>query len=149
MGYMSNKAIIIAVSLLITISITSAILLIIGQVKNIYRTVYETDTSIHNGVDEFDVYNSTVKNSLDLVNTAKKYKERNDVTIKVENSGFNGNYSNLTEKNNLISQIEDSSYLDVKREDENIIINSDSSADRYNVSINQSNSITTIIFKKM
>lgn len=148
MGYMSNKAIVIAVSLLITIAISSAVLLIINQVKGIYTSVYETDTSIRNGVDEFDIYNSTVKNSLDLVNTVKKYKDRNDVTIKIENSVFSGSYGSIDEKKNLILQIEDDSYLNVKREDENISLNSDNSANIYDVSIDQSSGITNIIFKQ-
>ena len=49
---MSNKALIIAVSLLVTMTIASAVLLIINQVTGVYRTVYETDTLIQSNFDE-------------------------------------------------------------------------------------------------
>ena len=44
--------------------------------------------------------------------------------------------------------IEDDSYLNVKREDENISLNSDNSANIYDVSIDQSSGITNRIFKQ-
>ena len=51
---MSNKALIIAVSLIVTMAIASSVLLIINQVVTVYGQVYETDTSIQSGFDEFD-----------------------------------------------------------------------------------------------
>lgn len=58
---MSNKALIIAVSLIVTMAIASAVLLIINQVVTVYGQVYETDTSIRSGFDEFDSYDNTQK----------------------------------------------------------------------------------------
>ena len=81
MGYMSNKALIIAVSLLVTMAITSAVLIIVNQVTGVYKQVYETDTLIQSAFDEFDQYNNTVKTQLDLLNTAKKYKDNQNVYV--------------------------------------------------------------------
>ena len=71
MDYMSNKALIIAVSLIVTMAIASAVLLIINQVVTVYGQVYETDTSIQSGFDEFDSYDNTQKTALDVLNTVK------------------------------------------------------------------------------
>ena len=81
MGYMSNKALIIAVSLLVTMAIASAVLIIVNQVTGVYKQVYETDTLIQSAFDEFDQYNNTVKTQLDLLNTAKKYKDNQNVYV--------------------------------------------------------------------
>ena len=78
---MSNKALIIAVSLLVTMAITSAVLIIVNQVTGVYKQVYETDTLIQSAFDEFDQYNNTVKTQLDLLNTAKKYKDNQNVYV--------------------------------------------------------------------
>lgn len=71
MDYMSNKALIIAVSLIVTMTVASAVLLIINQVTTIYGQVYETDTSIQNTFDEFDSYDNTEKTLLEFLNTIK------------------------------------------------------------------------------
>ena len=68
MDYMSNKALIIAVSLIVTMTVASAVLLIINQVTTIYGQVYETDTSIQNTFDEFDSYDNTEKTLLEFLN---------------------------------------------------------------------------------
>ena len=75
MDYMSNKALVIAVSLLVTMGIASAVLYTINQVMGIYKDVYETDTLIQSNFDEFDAYDGAVKTELDLLNVAKKYKK--------------------------------------------------------------------------
>ena len=81
MDYMSNKALIIAVSLIVTMAIASAVLLIINQVVTVYGQVYETDTSIQSGFDEFDSYDNTQKTALDVLNTVKKYKNNSLVSV--------------------------------------------------------------------
>lgn len=78
---MSNKALIIAVSLLITMGIASAVLYTTNQVMGIYKTVYETDTLIQSNFDEFDAYDGAVKTKLDLLNTLKKYKDSDNIYI--------------------------------------------------------------------
>ncbi len=90
MDAISNKAIMIGVSILITIAITSSILIIIGQVKSIYGDVYKTDISIQSGFNEFDAYNNTKKTGVDLLNAVRKYKDAPLVKI----------YYNGAERNN-------------------------------------------------
>ena len=86
MDYMSNKTLIIAVSLIVTMAIASAVLLIINQVVTVYGQVYETDTSIQSGFDEFDSYDNTQKTALEVLNTVKKYKNNSLVSV-VDESG--------------------------------------------------------------
>ena len=81
MDYMSNKALIIAVSLIVTMTIASAVLYTVNQVTGIYKNVYETDTLIQSNFDEFDAYDGTVKTKLDLLNTAKKYENSTSVFV--------------------------------------------------------------------
>ena len=81
MSEMSNKALIIAVSLFITISITSSILLIMSHFKDIYAEVEKTDINIGNRFTEFDKYDNTTLTGLDVKNTIKKYQNNSLVTI--------------------------------------------------------------------
>ena len=96
MDYMSNKALIIAVSLIVTMTIASAVLYTVNQVTGIYKNVYETDTLIQSNFDEFDAYDGTVKTKLDLLNTAKKYE--NSTSIFVTNISQGNIGSNIEEK---------------------------------------------------
>jgi hypothetical protein len=73
MEQMSNKALIIAVSLIVTMTIASSILYTINQVKQLYKQVYETNTSIQSSFDEFSAYDGGVKTYLDFENTIRKY----------------------------------------------------------------------------
>lgn len=84
---MSNKALVIAVSLLITMGIASAVLYTINQVMGVYKTVYETDTLIQSNFDEFDAYDGAEKTKLDLLNTLKKYKDNSAVAVTSKNKG--------------------------------------------------------------
>lgn len=104
MDYISNKALIIAVSLLITMGIASAVLYTINQVTGIYKTVYETDTLIQSNFDEFDAYNDVEKTKLDLLNAAKKYKDSSTVYVTTKKQS-DVNLANVNEvKNNRINQ---------------------------------------------
>ena len=89
MEYMSNKALVIAVSLIISMSIASAVILVINQVMTVYKQVYETDTSIKSGFDEFDSYDNTTKTALEVLSTIKKYKDNSLVEIIVAGQGNN------------------------------------------------------------
>lgn len=89
MEYMSNKALVIAVSLIISMSIASAVILVINQVMTVYKQVYETDTSIKSGFDEFDSYDNTTKTALEVLSTVKKYKNNSLVEIIVAGQGNN------------------------------------------------------------
>ena len=86
---MSNKALVIAVSLIISMSIASAVILVINQVMTVYKQVYEADTSIKSGFDEFDSYDNTTKTALEVLSTVKKYKDNSLVEIIVAGQGNN------------------------------------------------------------
>lgn len=98
MDYMSNKALIIAVSLIVTMAISSAVLFTINQVTGIYKTVYETDTLIQSNFDEFDAYDGAVKTKLDLLNAAKKYKDNESVYVVIKDKSDFTELSNDNEK---------------------------------------------------
>lgn len=81
MSEISNKAIMISVSLLVTIAITSSIIMVIGYFRDIYKTVDKTDISIRQGLTSFDMYDNTEMTGLELINTYNKYK--NDAIVNV------------------------------------------------------------------
>lgn len=149
MGYMSNKALIIAVSLLVTMTIASAVLLIINQVTGVYRTVYETDTLIQSNFDEFDAYDGAVKNQLDLLNVTKKYKDTLNVfvTLNSENDVKNGK---VGQKMNTSSSIETLKENLNEKTDENgnVVVDSDKAAEGYNTYVYKTNDIIYIGFVK-
>jgi len=82
MNAITNRAIFIGASLLITIVITSAIILVITQVTGIYQRVYNTDISIRKQYDEFSAFDHhATKTGMDLLNVVNKY--RNDAGVKI------------------------------------------------------------------
>lgn len=103
MEYMSNKALVIAVSLIISMSIASAVILVINQVMTVYKQVYETDTSIKSGFDEFDSYDNTTKTALEVLSTVKKYKDNSLVEIIVAGQGNNKDAIQSYIENSIIS----------------------------------------------
>lgn len=87
MNTVTNKAIVIAVGIFITIAITSAILTSINLMRQVYADVYETDITISSGFQEFDVYDGTTKTGLDLLNALNKYYNSSNVRITVVTGG--------------------------------------------------------------
>ena len=116
MDYMSNKALIIAVSLIVTMAVASAVLLIINQVTTIYGQVYETDTSIQNTFDEFDSYDNTEKTLLEFLNTVKKYRNNSNVTIRYNSI----DHTTVEEKDKVIENLK--KYLKIEKDNEKISI---------------------------
>ena len=112
----SNKALTIAVGVLITIIVTSGVLFSIAQMQQIYSQVYETDVSIQNRFDEFDAYretsitkdgytfNGNVKTGIEIVNTLNRYM--NDTIVKFRYR--NVDYSTPDEKESLINSVDNS-----------------------------------------
>ncbi len=148
MDYMSNKALIIAVSLFITMAIASAVLYTVNQVTGVYKQVYETDTLIQNNFDEFDAYDSAEKTELDLLNTAKKYKDNTAV------------YVTLTAKENLVGSDENKidiaknhgvnienlkSSLNVDVENKKISVDTAKASKKYNTYVERLSNGSTII----
>ena len=87
MNVVTNKAIVIAIRIFVTIAITSAILISIDLMRQVYSDVYETDTNISSGFQEFDEYDGTQKTGLDLINTLNKYYNNSNVRVTVIRSG--------------------------------------------------------------
>lgn len=77
----ANKALAIGAAVFITIAIASGAIYSIEQIKQIYKQVYETDTSLSNRFSEFDQYVNTEKSYVDVINTIKKYSNRSDVRV--------------------------------------------------------------------
>lgn len=125
MDYMSNKALIIAVSLIVTMTVASAVLLIINQVTTIYGQVYETDTSIQNTFDEFDSYDNTEKTLLEFLNTIKKYRNNSNVTIRYNSIDF----TTVEEKDKEIDNLK--IYLKIEKDNEKISIDTTFSSSMY------------------
>lgn len=149
MGYMSNKALIIAVSLLVTMTIASAVLLIINQVTGVYRTVYETDTLIQSNFDEFDAYDGAVKNQLDLLNVAKKYKDATNVFVTL-NSQDNVKNGEVGQQINTSTGIETlKNNIDEKiNENGTVVVDSSKAAEKYNTYVYKSDDMVYIGFVK-
>lgn len=112
----SNKALTIAVGVLITIIVTSGVLFSIAQMQHIYSQVYETDVSIQNRFDEFDAYretsitkdgytfNGNVKTGIEIVNTLNRYMNDTIVNFRYRNV----DYSTPDEKESLINSVDNS-----------------------------------------
>lgn len=146
---MSNKALIIAVSLLVTMTIASAVLLIINQVTGVYRTVYETDTLIQSNFDEFDAYDGAVKNQLDLLNVAKKYKDATNVFVTL-NSQDNVKNGEVGQQINTSTGIETlKNNIDEKiNENGTVVVDSSKAAEKYNTYVYKSDDMVYIGFIK-
>ena len=146
---MSNKALIIAVSLLVTMTIASAVLLIINQVTGVYRTVYETDTLIQSNFDEFDAYDGAVKNQLDLLNVAKKYKDATNVFVTL-NSQDNVKNGEVGQQINTSTGIETlKNNIDEKiNENGTVVVDSSKAAEKYNTYVYKSDDMVYIGFVK-
>lgn len=142
MDYMSNKALIIAVSLIVTMTVASAVLLIINQVTTIYGQVYETDTSIQNTFDEFDSYDNTEKTLLEFLNTIKKYRNNSNVTIRYNSIDF----TTVEEKDKEIDNLK--IYLQIEKDNEKISIDTVFSSSMYIANVEKNNNKVIISFKE-
>mgnify|MGYP004658800831 FL=1 len=142
MDYMSNKALIIAVSLIVTMAVASAVLLIINQVTTIYGQVYETDTSIQNTFDEFDSYDNTEKTLLEFLNTVKKYRNNSNVTIRYNSI----DHTTVEEKDKVIDNLK--KYLKIEKDNEKISIDTVFSSSMYIANVEKNNNKVIISFKE-
>lgn len=82
----TNKAIVIAVGIFVTVAITSGILFSINEMKNIYSQVYETDTSITSRFSEFDAFDGTIVTGVDVINAKNKYGDK----VEINSTTFGG-----------------------------------------------------------
>ena len=143
MSEISNKAIMIAVSLLVTIAITSSIITVMGYFKDIYAEVKNTDISLRKNFTEYDMYDNTVMTGIDIENAYNKYKNNPTVNIVVNGQTINAlEYDEKKDKNQITKY-----YLKFNNKPLNIE-KQDFYAIKYNVTCNRSDSLTTIIFTK-
>lgn len=108
MDAISNKAIVIAVSVFITIMISSGVFMVFDQIKNVYLQVYNTNISISSEFSEFDAYDNTKKTRVEVLNAAKKYRNKEKIVeVYFQGSRINNDawiagfkFQNFDEKNN-------------------------------------------------
>lgn len=102
----TNKALMIGVSLFVTVIIASGVISVINQIKKVYADVYNTDTNITSRFNEFTKYEETNRTGLDMINAANKYYDNNLVIIEYKENVLNNemgiNYlNNELEENRL------------------------------------------------
>lgn len=82
MDILSNKAVLIGAGLLITLVIMSSVILGISKIGEIYGITNKTEVDLAKEfASEFDMYDSSVMNGLDLINTIKKYENNNRIIV--------------------------------------------------------------------
>ena len=91
MSEISNRAIVIAVGVLVTIAITSSVLMVMGYFKDIYSEVKNTDISLRKMFNEFDPFDGTEITGLDILNGYNKYRNDPTVNFSINNVLINSN----------------------------------------------------------
>lgn len=86
MEYSTSKALLIGVGVFVTLSIASLVIVIFGQVKDVYKQVYNTNISLKDRFGEFSKYNGSIMTGMDMYNTYKKYRNNPDVQVLYEGS---------------------------------------------------------------
>lgn len=87
----TNKALMIGVSLFVTVIVASSVIGVINQIKKVYAGVYNTDTNISSRFSEFTKYEETDRTGLDMINTANKYYDNNLVIVEYKGRMLNNN----------------------------------------------------------
>ena len=87
MDEIGTKAIIIGVSIFVTLLILTVIILEYEQIQNLYRFAGEADISFEQKLDEFDKYRDSNNQftGLDVRNTLKKYSADKSVSVCISN----------------------------------------------------------------
>lgn len=89
MGEAANKAIMFGVGIFITIIIISGIVFIFSQMREVYRQVDSTDTTITSKFGKFASYDNTKVTGLDVINCANKYYKENLIVVVYNSSIVN------------------------------------------------------------
>ncbi len=87
----TNKALMIGVSIFVTVIVASGVIGVINQIKKVYAGVYNTDTNISSRFSEFTKYEETDRTGLDMINTANKYYDNNLVIVEYKGRILNNN----------------------------------------------------------
>lgn len=88
MDEISTKAIVIGISIFVTMIIITFILLEYDQISDLYKNVEKTDISFESKLDELDKYRDSNNefNGLDVRNTIKKYENSKLVDVCIRES---------------------------------------------------------------
>ena len=86
MDEITTKALIIGVSIFVTLIVVTVIIFEFTQIKDIYKGVGETNVSFESNLDEFDKYrdSNNVFSGIDVKNTLAKYKNNKLVEVCVK-----------------------------------------------------------------
>ncbi len=86
MDEISTKAIIIGVSIFVTLIILTVVVFEFEQIQSIYKEVGQTNISFEERLDEFDKYrdSNNIFTGLDVRNTVKKYINDDSVNVCIE-----------------------------------------------------------------
>lgn len=87
MNELSVKAIVIGVSITVTIIILTVVIFEFTEIQKLYSNVAQTDISFESRLDEFDKYRDSNNdfNGLDVRNTLKKYENETQVKVCINN----------------------------------------------------------------
>lgn len=105
----STRAVIIGVSIFVTLTLVSLIVIMFFEMQEIYGLVLETDTDIYSQFnDVYSTYYGRVETGIGLLNTIKKQEENTDTYIVIkypkceqlrnEINNYNANVSNEDKK---------------------------------------------------
>ena len=114
MDEISTRAIIIGVSIFVTLIIVTVIIFEFSQIQKVYKVTAETDITFEERLDEFDKYRDSNNDltGIDLRNTVAKYNDDETVEvcvqeetlkcsdIEVDASDYNRKYSSRLEEIN-------------------------------------------------
>lgn len=121
MDEISTKAIIIGVSIFVTLIILTVIVFEFQQIQSVYKQVGQTNISFEEQLDEFDKYrdSNNLFTGLDIRNTVKKYANNKAVdvcmtsiageicndSIQIENLDYKKGYSSRVDETTNIFKI--------------------------------------------
>ena len=84
-----TKAIIIGVSIFVTLLIVTVLIFEFTQISSVYKVTAETNITFEERLSEFDKYRDSTNyfNGLDVKNTIKKYKNDKSVEVCIDEAG--------------------------------------------------------------
>lgn len=84
MDDITTRAIVIGVSVFVTLTIVTLVITMFFQMQEIYGIVATTDTSIYSAFDDiYAMYYGRTMSGLGLLNTIKRYEDRTDIDVVV------------------------------------------------------------------
>lgn len=146
MDDITTRTVIIAVNIFVTITIVSLVIVMFFQMKDIYKIVLQTDTSIYDKFDDvFSMYHGKTETGIGLLNALKRYEDgTEDVIIKYPKSEQIREYidnNNLREATYLKGLMEDNKSFEGEKF---------KYEDKYNVTVEiLENSQAQIVFEKV